>query len=115
MPEPANFTETNDDFTMQGQWFWKVSEGVETTNMPIEVSQAQLPSIIMLFVLLVSVLIAIYFVLKSGDKYSVEDAQSDAVGFAGEVMEAEGPITTFLKIAYIVIIVWAVVYLALYL
>ncbi|MCX9014264.1 MAG: cbb3-type cytochrome c oxidase subunit I [Candidatus Methanoperedens sp.] len=33
-PEPANFTETNDDFTMQGQWFWKVSEGVETTNMP---------------------------------------------------------------------------------
>lgn len=33
-PEPANFTETNNDFTMQGQWFWKVSEGVETTNMP---------------------------------------------------------------------------------
>ncbi len=34
MPEPANFTETNNDFTMHGQWFWKVSEGVETTNMP---------------------------------------------------------------------------------
>jgi len=33
-PEPANFTETSGDFTMQGQWFWKVSEGVETTNMP---------------------------------------------------------------------------------
>ena len=83
--------------------------------MPIEVSQAQLPSIILLFVLLVSVLIAIYFGLKSGDKYSVEDAQSDAVSFAGEVTEAEGPVTTFLKIAYIVIIVWAVVYLVLYL
>jgi len=33
-PEPANLTETNDDFKTQGQWFWKVSEGVETTNMP---------------------------------------------------------------------------------
>ena len=33
-PEPANFTETNNDFKTQGQWFWKVSEGVETTNMP---------------------------------------------------------------------------------
>lgn len=33
-PVPANFTETNNDFTMQGQWFWKVGEGVETTNMP---------------------------------------------------------------------------------
>ncbi|MCX9009829.1 MAG: cbb3-type cytochrome c oxidase subunit I [Candidatus Methanoperedens sp.] len=33
-PEPANFTETSNDFTMEGQWFWKVSEGVETTNMP---------------------------------------------------------------------------------
>jgi len=33
-PQPANFTETNNDFQTQGQWFWKVSEGVETTNMP---------------------------------------------------------------------------------
>ncbi|MDD5614602.1 MAG: hypothetical protein PHH85_00205 [Candidatus Methanoperedens sp.] len=83
--------------------------------MPIEVSQAQLPSLILLFVLLVSVVIAIYLGLKSGDKYSVEDAESDAVSFAGEVTEAEGPVTTFLKIAYIILILWAVVYLALYL
>ncbi len=83
--------------------------------MPIEVSQAQLPSLILLFVLLISILIAIYFGVKSGDKYSVEDAQRDAVSFAGVVSEAEGPITTFLIIAYIVLIVWAVVYLVLYL
>ncbi|MDO8727602.1 MAG: hypothetical protein Q7J35_16165 [Candidatus Methanoperedens sp.] len=83
--------------------------------MPIEVSQTQLPSLILLLVLLVSVLIAIYLGLKSGDKYSVEDSQRDAVSFAGEITEAEGPVTTFLKIAFIVIIVWAVVYLALYL
>lgn len=83
--------------------------------MPIEVSQVQLPSLILLFVLLVSFLIAVYFGVKSGDKYSVEDADRDAVSFAGVVTESEGPMTTFLKIAFIVLIVWAVIYLALYL
>ena len=33
-PQPANFTETSNNFQTQGQWFWKLSEGVETTNMP---------------------------------------------------------------------------------
>ncbi len=83
--------------------------------MPIEVSQAQLPSLILPFMLLVSLIIAIYFGVRSGDKYSVEDAERDAVSFAREITEAEGPVTTFLKIAYIVLIVWAVVYLILYL
>jgi len=83
--------------------------------MSIEVSQAQMPSLILLFVLLVTVFIAIYFGVKSGDKYSVEDSESDAVSFAGEIKEGEGPMTTFLKIGYLVIIVWAVVYLVLYL
>jgi cytochrome c oxidase cbb3-type subunit I/II len=33
-PEPANFEESGSDFTNYGRWVWKVSEGVETTNMP---------------------------------------------------------------------------------
>ena len=33
-PEPANFEESGADFTNYGRWVWKVSEGVETTNMP---------------------------------------------------------------------------------
>jgi cytochrome c oxidase cbb3-type subunit I/II len=33
-PEPANFTESGEDFTNYGRWVWKVKEGVETTNMP---------------------------------------------------------------------------------
>jgi cytochrome c oxidase cbb3-type subunit I/II len=33
-PEPANFEESGNDFTNYGRWFWKVTEGVETTNMP---------------------------------------------------------------------------------
>jgi cytochrome c oxidase cbb3-type subunit I/II len=35
-PEPANFEESGGDFPAgdYGRWFWKVSNGVETTNMP---------------------------------------------------------------------------------
>ena len=83
--------------------------------MPIEVSQAQLPSLILLFVLLISIFIAIYLAAKSGDKYSEEDVERDAVNFAGVISEAEGPISTFLIVAYVILILWAVLYLFLYL
>jgi len=53
--------------------------------------------------------------LKSGDKYSVVDSERDAISFAGVVREAQGPITTFLIVAFIVLIVWAIAYLFLYL
>jgi len=33
-PQPANFEESGNDFKNYGRWVWKVSEGVETTNMP---------------------------------------------------------------------------------
>jgi hypothetical protein len=83
--------------------------------MVIEISQAQVPSLIFLSVLLSGTAIAIYLSLKSGDKYSVEDSEREAINFAGVIREAQGPITTFLIVAFIVIIVWAVVYLMLYL
>jgi hypothetical protein len=82
--------------------------------MPIEVSQTQFSSLIILFVLLISIIVAVYFAIKSGDKYSVEDTEREAVSFAGIVSEGEGPITTFLVIAFIVLIAWGVVYLVLY-
>jgi cytochrome c oxidase cbb3-type subunit I/II len=33
-PQPANFTESGGDFQHYGRYVWKVTEGVETTNMP---------------------------------------------------------------------------------
>jgi cytochrome c oxidase cbb3-type subunit I/II len=33
-PVPANFTESGSDFQFYGRYVWKVTEGVETTNMP---------------------------------------------------------------------------------
>jgi len=83
--------------------------------MPIEVSQAQLPSLILLSVLLISIFIAIYLAGKSGDKYSQEYVERDAVNFAGVVSEADGPISTFLIVAYTILILWVLLYLFLYL
>jgi hypothetical protein len=83
--------------------------------MAIEISQTQMPSLILLSVLLAGAAIAIYLSLKSGDKYSIEDSEREALSFAGVIHEAQGPITTFLIVAFIVIIIWAVVYLMLYL
>ncbi len=34
VPEPANFTESGSDFQLYGRYVWKVTQGVETTNMP---------------------------------------------------------------------------------
>jgi len=83
--------------------------------MAIEISQAQVPSLILLSVLLAGCAIAIYLSLKSGDKYSVKDSERNAISFAGVINEAQGPMTTFLTLAFIVIILWAVIYLVLYL
>ena len=83
--------------------------------MAIEISQTQMPSLILLSVLLAGTAIAIYLSLKSGDKYSVEDSEREAISFSDVIHEAQGPMTTFLIIAFIAIIVWAVVYLMLYL
>ena len=83
--------------------------------MPVEISQTQLPSLLLLTALLAAVVVAVYLSLKSGDKYSVEDAQSDAISFADVVREADGPMTSFLIAAFIIVIIWAIAYLILYL
>ncbi|PWB53664.1 MAG: hypothetical protein C3F06_05990 [Candidatus Methanoperedenaceae archaeon] len=83
--------------------------------MVVEISQTQLPSLLLLTVLLGAVVVAVYLSLKSGDKYSVEDADRDAISFADIIREAEGPMTAFLIAAFIIIIIWAIAYLVLYL
>ncbi|MCX9014262.1 MAG: hypothetical protein OIN89_05650 [Candidatus Methanoperedens sp.] len=81
--------------------------------MPVEISHTELYPQLLVYMLLGALTIAVYFALKSGDKYSVEDAENDAENFAGVISEADGPLTTFLIIAFIVLIVWAVAYLIL--
>jgi hypothetical protein len=42
---------------------------------------------------------------------SVEETEKNADEFAGVVKDSHGPITTWLWVAYIVMIVWAIAYL----
>ena len=55
--------------------------------------------------------ILMYLVVKSSDEFSVEETEKNADDFAGVVKDSHGPVTTWLWVAYIVIIIWAVAYL----
>jgi len=49
--------------------------------------------------------------VKSSDEFSVEDAEANADDFAGEIRDSQGPVTSWLWVAYAVMIIWAVAYL----
>jgi uncharacterized membrane protein (GlpM family) len=55
--------------------------------------------------------ILMYLMVKSSDEYSVEETEKNATEFAGVAKESQGPVTTWLWVAYIVIAVWAIAYL----
>jgi hypothetical protein len=61
-------------------------------------------------VIIFSILIGIWLAVKSGDKYTVEDANAHAEEFGGIISESHGPLTTFLIVSYIIILVWTIVY-----
>jgi len=61
-------------------------------------------------VVIFSIVIVIWLAVKSGDKYTVEDANAHAEEFGGIISESHGPLTTFLIVSYIIILVWTIVY-----
>lgn len=56
-------------------------------------------------------LMGIWLTVRSGDKYSIEDANAHAEEFGGVIAESHGPLTDFLYVSYAVMILWALVYL----
>ncbi len=62
--------------------------------------------------LIAAVVIAIVLIVRSSDDYSVEKTEKNSEEFAGEIRDSNGPVTKWLWVAYIVLIVWAVAYLA---
>lgn len=58
-----------------------------------------------------STLVGIWLTVKSGDKYSIEDANAHAEEFGGIIAESHGPVTDFLYVSYAVMILWALAYL----
>jgi hypothetical protein len=55
--------------------------------------------------------ILMYLMVKSSDEFSVEETEKNSDDFAGVIKDSHGPVTTWLWIAYIVMIIWAVAYL----
>ncbi len=55
--------------------------------------------------------ILIYLMVKSSGEFSVEETEKNADDFAGIIRDSHGPVTTWLWIAYIVIVIWAIAYL----
>jgi hypothetical protein len=67
--------------------------------------------VLLTIVIIIGILIGVWLAVKSGDKYSPEDANAHAEEFGGVIAESHGPITDFLYVIYLVVILWAVVYL----
>ena len=55
--------------------------------------------------------ILMWLIVKSSGEYSVEKSEKTAENFADEIHEGQGPVTTWLWVAYIGLIVWAIAYL----
>ncbi|MEJ2241132.1 MAG: hypothetical protein P8Y18_03195 [Candidatus Bathyarchaeota archaeon] len=55
--------------------------------------------------------ILMYIMVKSSNDFSVEETEENSDDFAGVIRDSHGPITTWLWIAYIVMVIWAIAYL----
>jgi hypothetical protein len=55
--------------------------------------------------------ILMWLMVKSSDEFSVEETEKNADDFAGVIKDSHGPVTTWLWVAYIVMIIWAIAYL----
>ncbi len=62
--------------------------------------------------LIAAVIIAIVLIVRSSDEYSVEKTEKNSEEFAGEIRDSQGPVTKWLWVVYIGLIIWAVAYLA---
>jgi hypothetical protein len=55
--------------------------------------------------------ILMWLMVKSSREFTVEDTEANAEEFAGTIRESQGPVTTWLWVAYAIMIIWAVAYL----
>ena len=61
--------------------------------------------------IVISFAVAMYFMFRSGQSYTVHDTQSHAVDYGNVIKEGHGGLTAFLWISYGGIIVWTMIYL----
>jgi hypothetical protein len=61
--------------------------------------------------LIAAVIIVIVLIVRSSDEYSVEETEKNSEEFAGEIRDSKGPVTKWLWVVYIGLIIWALAYL----
>jgi hypothetical protein len=55
--------------------------------------------------------ILMYLMVKSSDEFTVEETKENSDDFAGVIRDSHGPITTWLWVAYLALVMWAIAYL----
>jgi hypothetical protein len=55
--------------------------------------------------------ILMYLMVKSSDEFTVKETEENSDDFAGVIKDSHGPITTWLWVAYIIMVIWAIAYL----
>jgi hypothetical protein len=55
--------------------------------------------------------ILMYLMVRSSDEFSVEETEKNSDDFAGVIRDSHGPVTSWLWVAYIVMVIWAIAYL----
>jgi hypothetical protein len=55
--------------------------------------------------------ILMYIMVKSSDEFSVEETAENSDDFAGVIRDSHGPVTTWLWVAYLALVIWAIAYL----
>ncbi|MEJ2281717.1 MAG: hypothetical protein P8X97_07420 [Candidatus Bathyarchaeota archaeon] len=55
--------------------------------------------------------ILMYLMVRSSDEFTVKETEENSDDFAGVIKDSHGPITTWLWVAYIVLVIWAIAYL----
>lgn len=82
-------------------------------NLPIlKIVELAPNDIYLALFLIAAVIIALALIVRSSDEYSVEKTEKNSELFAGEIRDSKGIVTKWLWVAYIVLIIWAVAYLA---
>jgi hypothetical protein len=54
--------------------------------------------------------LVVYLIVRSSDEFSVEDTEANSEDFAGEIRDSHGPVTKWLWIVYIGLVIWAIAY-----
>ena len=55
--------------------------------------------------------ILMYLMVKSSDEFTVEETEKNSDDFANVIRDSHGPVTTWLWVAYIVMVIWVIAYL----